>query len=304
VAAFADRLVHRMRRLGHPLCVGLDPHLDRIPPLFRKGRMAPGDPETAAAVEAFGRAVIERVAGHAAALKPQCAFFEALGPAGVAALARLLEAARAAGLPVVLDAKRGDVGSTAAAYARAYLAPDAPLRADALTVSPYLGADTLLPFVEAAEAGEAGLFVLVKTSNPGSGDVQDLAVGARPLYLRVADLLAPLGKRLRGPETEWSGLGVVVGGTWPDPALAVRDALPRSLFLVPGYGAQGATARDALAGFVRGPDGRLEGGLVSSSRAVLFPEGGHTDDLRRWERAFDAAFDLASTDLAEAVVSA
>lgn len=290
-----------MRRLGHPLCVGLDPHLERIPPVFRKGSMAPGDPETAAAVEAFGRTVIGRVAERAAALKPQSAFFEALGPPGVAALARLVAEAREAGLPVVLDAKRGDVGSTAAAYAAAYLAPDAPMRADALTVSPYLGPDTLLPFVEAAQAGEAGLFVLVKTSNPGSGDVQDLRVGERPLYVEVARGLAPLARRLRGPETEWSGLGVVVGATWPEPAHAVREALPRSLFLVPGYGAQGATARDALAGFVPGPDGRLEGGLVSSSRAVLFPEGGHTDDARRWERAFDATLELAVDDLAEAV---
>jgi orotidine-5'-phosphate decarboxylase len=205
---------------------------------------------------------------------------------------------------VVLDAKRGDVGSTAEAYARAYLAPDAPLRADALTVNPYLGGDTLLPFVEAAQAGEAGLFVLVKTSNPGSGDVQDATVaGERPLYVRVAEMLAPLARRLRGPETEWSGLGAVVGGMWAEPAREVREALPRSLFLVPGYGAQGASVRDALAGFVPGPDGRLEGGLVSSSRAVIFPAGGHTDDAARWERSLDAALDLAASDLAEVVAS-
>lgn len=264
--------------------------------------MAPGDPRTAEAVEAFGRAVIERVAERAAALKPQSAFFEALGPPGVAVLGRLVAEARRAGLPVLLDAKRGDVGSTAAAYARAYLGPEAPLRSDALTVNPYLGAETLAPFVEEAAAGEAGLFVLVKTSNPGSGDLQDLrGRDEQPLYVRVAGLLAPLATRLRGAETEWSGLGVVVGAPYPEPALRVREALPRSLFLVPGYGAQGARARDAVAGFVPGPAGQLEGGLVNASRSVLFPEGAHTDDAARWERALAAALDIAVTELGEAV---
>jgi orotidine-5'-phosphate decarboxylase len=298
---FADRLIRQVRAFGHPLCVGLDPHLELLPQGFRRGSMAAGDLSTARAVEAFCLALLGRVAGKVAAVKPQAACFERLGPSGIAVLARVMDEARRAGLLVVLDAKRSDIGSTAASYASAYLAADAPLRADALTVSPYLGIDSIEPFFSAAHAGGAGVFVLLRTSNPGAVDLQDLVVRERPVYQRLADLLHPLASRLRGPSTEWSGLGVVVGATWPDESRRVRELLPGSLFLVPGYGAQGASAADAVAGFTRGPTGQLEGGLVNASRAICFPAGGGEGRVATWERAVDDALAQAIEELGEAV---
>ena len=300
--AFADRVVLRVRTLGHPLCVGLDPHLPLMPELFREGSMAPDAPATASAVERFCLAVLDRVAGRVAIVKPQSAFFEQLGAPGVAVLGRVMGAARERGLLVLLDAKRGDIGSTAEGYAAAYLRKTAPMRADALTVNPWLGLETLDPFLDAAGEAQAGVFVLVKTSNPGSHDLQDRETGGVPLHLRLADALAERAARLRGPETGWSGVGAVVGATHPADARALRAHLPRMLFLVPGYGAQGGGANAAVAGSVPGPDGRLEGGLVNSSRAILFPADAATaPDAAAWERAIDAALEAGIADLTRAI---
>jgi orotidine-5'-phosphate decarboxylase len=295
---FADTVITRVRALGHPLCVGLDPHLDLIPPLFRRGSMAPEDPATVAAVSELLTALLERLPGKAAIIKPQSAFFEQLGAAGVELLQQLMGRARELGILVLLDAKRGDIGSTAEGYARAYLDPQAPLRADALTVNAYLGLDTLAPYLQRCKEHERGLFVLVKTSNPGSGDVQDLSVEGRPLFERLA---AKLGERVPAyaGETGWSSLGVVVGATYPEQAARIREALGRGLFLVPGYGAQGGTAADAVRGFLPGPQG-LEGGVVSSSRAIMFPSATPTS-ASAWEQAVDAALDRASHELGNAI---
>lgn len=297
---FADRLIQRVRQLGHPLCVGLDPHLALIPPLFRRGTMAPADPQTAPAVETFLRAVLDRIATRVAIVKPQSAFFEQLGWRGIQVLDRLVAEARARRLLVVLDAKRGDIGSTAAAYA-AYLDPAGALPVDALTVNPYLGRDTLAPFFEPAAAAGAGVFILVKTSNAGSADYQDRVVDGRPLFELIAASLAETIQRFIGAATGWSSLGIVAGATYPEQSQRIRMLLPHALFLVPGYGEQGAAARDAVRGFVRGPDGRLEGGVVSSSRGILFPNDAATDDLHAWERAISAACDRAIDDLGSAI---
>jgi orotidine-5'-phosphate decarboxylase len=300
---FGDRLIERVRELGHPLCVGLDPHLAPIPPLFRRGSMSAGDAQTVEAVEAFLGAVLDRVEGRVAIVKPQIAFFEQLGWRGLRALEGLCERARRAGLLVLLDAKRGDIGSTAEGYAGAYLAKDAAMPVDAMTLNPYLGFDTLEPFTRAARVAGRGLFVLVKTSNPGSGDLQDREIDGEPLFGRVADGLAPTERELLGAETGWSSLGVVCGATWPDQARRVREALPRSLFLVPGYGAQGGNADAAVQGFVPGPKG-LEGGVVNSSRGILFPTAAsQASDARAWESAIDSALDQAIDELGEAVRS-
>jgi len=299
--AFADRVTVAMRRLGHPLCAGLDPHLDRFPPLFRRGGMAPRAPETAAAVEAFCLAMLDRLAGRVAVVKPQIAFFERLGWRGMQVLEGVVAAAGERNLLVLLDAKRGDIGSTARGYADAYLGSEAVLPVDAITANPYLGLDALEPFVDAAGETGAGLFVLVKTSNPGSRDFQDRSLAGNPLYERVAESLTEFAERIKGPETGWSSLGVVVGATYPEVHRRIRELLPRALFLVPGYGAQGGGARDAVAGFVAGPGGRLEGGLVNSSRGILFPPGSDTDDVSGWERAVDEALDRAIDELREAV---
>lgn len=299
---FADTLILRHRDLGHPLCVGFDPFLDRIAPVFRRGTMKPGDPQTALAVEHFFATVLERIEGRVAAVKPQIAFFEALGSTGIAALERLAARARTGGTLVVLDAKRGDIGTTAEGYASAYFDPGSPLEVDALTLNPYLGRETLEPFVSRARDHDRGFFVLTKTSNEGSGDFQDrvLKDAGRALFEQVAVSLAEAAESLRGEATGWSSLGVVVGATYPGPSQRVREALPHALFLVPGYGSQGAAASDSVTGFVAGPKG-LEGGIVNTSRAVLYPEGSHTDDARGWEAAFDEALARAIGELGAAV---
>ncbi|MFM1550550.1 MAG: orotidine-5'-phosphate decarboxylase [Lentisphaeria bacterium] len=300
-AHFADTLITRVRSLGHPLCAGLDPHLDQIPPLFQQGDMSPGNPATAESVLDFFQAYLPRLQGKVAVVKPQSAFFEQLGWRGAQVLSEVCAQARELGLIVVLDAKRGDIGSTAAAYAQ-YLATAGAWSADALTVNPYLGTDTLAPFANIADSDNAGIFVLVKTSNPGSGDYQDQLVDGVPLYELVARSLAPTVERLRGPQTGWSSLDIVVGATYPEQALAIRGLLPQAVFLIPGYGAQGGTAADAVVSFIKGPAG-LEGGIVNSSRGVLFPDDSNCNDATAWEQAIDAALDRAIDELGTAVAS-
>ncbi len=300
-AHFADTLITRVRAIGHPLCAGLDPHLDQIPPLFQQGDMSPGNPATAESVHDFFRAYLPRLQGKVAVVKPQSAFFEQLGWRGAQVLSEVCAQARELGLIVVLDAKRGDIGSTAAAYAQ-YLANAGAWSADALTVNPYLGTDTLAPFANIADSDNAGIFVLVKTSNPGSGDYQDRLVDGVPLYELVARSLAPTVERLRGPQTGWSSLDIVVGATYPEQALAIRGLLPQAVFLIPGYGAQGGTAADAVVSFIKGPAG-LEGGIVNSSRGVLFPDDSNCNDATAWEQAIDAALDRAIDELGTAVAT-
>jgi orotidine-5'-phosphate decarboxylase len=300
-SSFADSLIERTRTLGHPLCVGLDPHLALIPELFRRGTMAPGDPDTVGSVEEFLEAVIDRIAGRVAIIKPQIAFFEQLGWRGMRMLDAVCRRARDAELLVLLDAKRGDIGSTADGYAAAYLTADAAMPVDAITLNPYLGFETLEPFVRAAREAGRGLFVLVKTSNPGSSDLQDRDLEGEPLFGRVADGLSRIEADLLGSKTGWSSLGVVCGATFPEQARRVRDALPKALFLVPGYGAQGASVQDAIGSFVPGPNG-LEGGVVNSSRAILFPAIARAASrATTWEPALDDALGKAIDELGAAV---
>jgi orotidine-5'-phosphate decarboxylase len=289
-----------VRALGHPLCVGLDPHLPLIPAVFRQGSMTVGDPRTSAAVRDFLTAVLDRVAGRVAIVKPQIAFFEQLGWRGMEVLAEIVAIARARGILVLLDAKRGDIDSTAQAYAT-YLETDAPMAVDAMTVNPYLGRDTLAPFFDACARNSRGVFVLVKTSNPGSADYQDRLLDGRPLFEAVAQSLADLAQSGVGPRTGWSALGVVAGATYPEQSRRIRELLPNALFLVPGYGAQGGGARDAVRGFIPGPQGQLEGGIVSSSRGLLFPTDATTNTSTAWENAIDAACDRAISELHEAI---
>jgi orotidine-5'-phosphate decarboxylase len=261
---FAERLGSSMRRRASRVCMGIDPRPAAHP-------LMAGDPSTGRAavgdrVVAFYGAMLEGAHDVIACVKPQSAFFEALGPAGIEALARVLELARSLDLPIVLDVKRGDIGSTAEAYAEAYLA-EGPLRADAITISPYLGLDTLEPFVDAAVRSGAGVFVLVATSNPGAATLQDLvAEDGRRVYEHVADAVGAYGARLAAGDA-YGPVGAVVGATRGGRLAALRRRLPRSILLVPGYDAQGATADDVTAAF---DEGRL-GAVVSSSRALVPP---------------------------------
>ncbi len=286
---FAARLTDGVRRHG-PLCVGIDPHPGMVPALFG------GD--TAKGLEYWGRALVEAAAGKVAVIKPQVGFFERLGPGGMTALAAITRAAREAGLLVLMDAKRGDIGSTAEGYAEAYLSPGAFFEADALTVNPYMGLDTLEPFAKRAEAGGKGLVVLVRTSNPGAADFQMLETGGKPLYMHLAEALRPLTDRLMSP-CDWSNLMMVVGATAPEEARRIRAAAPKALFLVPGYGAQGAGADAACAGLVGG-----EGGVVSASRSVIFPKAADGARTRNdWQAAIEAAIMSARSELKAAALA-
>ena len=282
---FADRLTDAVLALRTPACVGLDPHLDRLPAPLVQG--ASSRAELASAARDFCLGVVDVVAGVVPAVKPQVAFFEALGAPGVAALEDVVAAARDAGLLVVLDAKRGDIGSTARAYVQGTVAADGPLAADAVTLSPYLGEESLTPFVTATEAG-AGAFVLVRTSNPGAGRFQ-LAEGDG-IADRVAAWIRASNQDRVGSHG-FGPLGAVIGATLPAEAPRWRAAMPAAWFLVPGYGAQGASAADCR-GHAR-EDGL--GALVVSARGVLYEAVGRAgagwkDGVR--ERAESFAADL------------
>lgn len=290
-AAYADRLIEKVRAKNTPLCVGLDPFADKVPAMF-------GDlqNDSAAVLVKFGTSLIEVAAKHAAVLKPQLGLFEQFGEMGYAAARMLVEYGRAAGMIVLLDAKRGDIGTTAEGYARATIGARPGFDADCVTVNPYMGKDTLSPFVNMAKANGKGVAVLVRTSNPGAGDFQDLQVGGAPVWRRVAEMLAPETQELMGA-SGWSGLMAVAGATYPDEARVLREAMPRALFLVPGYGAQGASAADAVAGFVPTAHG-LEGGVVSSSRAVSYPPAAQAaKNMAEWRAAIDDAMRAAAEEL-------
>lgn len=295
---FADRVIAATRRLG-PLCVGFDPYPDRMSPLF--------GPPGPAAITAFGRALVECCAGRVAAVKPQISLFERFGASGIEALAGFCDAAHRAGLLVILDAKRGDIGPTARAYAEAWLGPAPVLHADCVTVNPLMGRDSFAPFVEAALHMGKGVAMLVRTSNPGGADIFDAMTPDGPVWMRIARLLASAEAQLRG-ESGWSSLMAVMGATVPAEARRLREILPHALILAPGYGAQGAKAGDALAGFVAGPkhaDGRIrpEGGLVNASRSVLFPaQAEKATTIPAWQALVAEAIDAAQADLAAAVV--
>lgn len=291
---FADRLVQATRNYG-PLCVGIDPHAGRIPDLFG------GD--TPEGLEAWGISVVKAASARAGIVKPQAGLFERHGWQGMRALANVCRAARDHGLLVLMDAKRGDIGSTAEGYAAAYLAKDASFACDALTVNPYMGLDTLEPHVRTAEETGKGVIVLARTSNPGSADYQAKDLEGAPLYARVVESLAPMIDRLKG-QSGWSGLMLVTGATGPDEAKRLRSLAPKALFLVPGYGAQGADAADAVTGFAPGSvdSALLEGGCVNASRSVTFPAGSeHATSVEDWQAVVAAAIEQAQDDLKQAV---
>lgn len=318
----ADRLQADMDRTGSIACVGLDPRPDLVPPALRRtmlDRFGDTNEGVAAAFLELNACLIEAIAGHCAAVKPQAACYEAYGAPGWQALVDTVRLAQNAGIAVVVDAKRGDIGSTSAQYAQAFFggAPGlwddgrpvaAAMTTDWLTVNPYLGADNVLEFVDPVP-GRTGTFVLAKTSNPSSGELQDrVVVGSGPGATdggpgdddeTVAEVVARLIDRWGSGRHGASGLtdiGAVVGATYPDQARRLRSRMPDSLFLVPGYGAQGGAGRDAVAG--ARPDGR--GVLVSSSRAIMGAWQREDDGASDWVGAARAALDAMNGDLAAA----
>ncbi|HEX5027549.1 MAG TPA: orotidine-5'-phosphate decarboxylase [Gaiellaceae bacterium] len=266
-AMFADRLADAVARKRSQLVVGLDPRLDLLPMELR-GEAVLGRAAAASAFARFCKGIVDAVGPYVVAVKPQSAFFEALGSDGFRALEEVCEYARAAGLLVLVDAKRGDIGSTSRAYAEAFLEPreDGVPLADAMTVSPFLGLDSVEPFLAASRRHGAGVFFLVRTSNAGAADVLDLALSdGRPLWNHVAEVVHEWGEPLVGREG-MSSIGAVVGATHPRAVSEARRLLPRSPLLLPGVGAQGATPADVARAFTAGQ----ASALVTASRSVIF----------------------------------
>lgn len=296
-APFADRVIAAVAAKGAPVCVGLDPILDSFPPELKP--TDPADlPAAIAAVRTFCSGVLNAVADVVPVVKPQSAYFERFGHQGVAAYYDLVAEAQSLGLLVIGDLKRGDIGATSAAYAAAHLA-QSPYPGistpDAITVNPYLGLDTLEPFLAVCREQGKGIFVLVRTSNPGSTDLQDLRTELGDTFAETIatklDAINPPGALGGGSGTGYGPLGAVVGATQPHTMASIRARMPRSIFLLPGYGTQGATADMTRAAF----DANGNGALVSASRSVLYPkrEPGET-----WQAAVRRAAIAMRDDLA------
>ncbi len=273
---FADKLVSAVMGKRSHVVVGLDPHFEMIPPALRRGVRFEDPANMASIIEKFCIEVIEVVADLVPAVKPQVAFFERLGAAGFDSLQRVVHAAHRHGLLVISDAKRGDIGSTAAAYAEFHIGfysddsgrEHEGLGADAMTVNAYLGSDSLEPYLKFMSRGK-GIFVLAKTSNPASTEIQDRLIndnaGRATVYETVADLANKVASRHMGQQG-FGSVGIVVGATHPEQAFHLRSSYPHLYFLVPGYGAQGGTAKDVASCF----DQRGLGAIVNASRSILF----------------------------------
>lgn len=282
---FGDRLTQAIVEKRSPLVVGIDPRPNQLPVSLQC------DPQdltrTAEAFAVFGKEIINAVSDLVPAVKPQAAFFERLGPPGMDALANVCDHAAAAGLLVIMDAKRNDIGATAEAYAAAYLGPKSQSAwgCDALTINPYMGFDTLQPFCKRGEATGAGVFVLCKTSNPGSDALQSRGVDGTSAT--ITDLVADEIQRLCETSLGQSGygnVGAVVGATYPDQLARLRIKMKHAVLLVPGFGAQGGSAKDVAPAF----DENGTGAVINSSRGVIFAyeqEKYQSHAARSWQDA-------------------
>ena len=269
-----EPLIEKILAKNNPTVMGLDPILDYVPEQIKKKAVSEfGDSFKAAgeAIFEFNKGLIDAAAELIPAVKPQSAFYEMYGIEGMIALERTIDYAKKAGLYVILDVKRNDIGNTAGAYASAFLGEtklfghsESASPVDCVTVNPYLGIDGVQPFIETAAAHDKAMFILVKTSNKSSGDFQDLDIGGETLYRRVGAKVEEWGSPYLG-ESGYSPCGAVVGATYPAQLTELRAALPHTFFLIPGYGAQGGAAKDIEGAF----DERGLGAIVNSSRALM-----------------------------------
>ncbi len=270
-----DTLRRKIAAKQNPSIAGLDPVFSRLPAFLREKALSEGGHTLEAAAEAvfaFNKAILDAVADIVPAVKPQCAYYEALGWPGMRTLARTIAYAHEKGLFVLTDGKRGDIGPTMAAYAQAHLGTAdidgtacTPFGADALTVNAYLGSDGVLPALEVCKKRGKCVFILAKTSNPSSGEIQDKDVDGGPLYLHLGRMAAHWSD-MAGRGRPYGMAGIVAGATYPHELAELRRELPRTFFLVPGYGAQGGGAKDVLPAF----DLSGDGAVVNSSRAILY----------------------------------
>lgn len=277
---FADALTARVKKTS-PVCVGLDPQMEKLPK---------GISHNIAGMQAFCSGLLEAAQNIASCIKPNLAFFEALGWEGMKMFFELCHEAKERGFIVIADGKRGDIGNTAAAYAEAYLGAGKPI--DALTVNAYLGSDSITPFLKQCIEHGKGIFVLVKTSNASSGELQDLPVGDEVLHEHLSHLVESWGLASVGEESRFSCIGAVVGAPYPEELKYLRTTMPHAPFLIPGYGAQGGTAREAALGFI--PDGT--GAIVNASRSILYASA-----KEDWKEAAKKATQAMAIDLKEAL---
>ena len=289
---FADRLMASVKEKQSCVIAGLDPRIDRLPAEL-KSRASASRAAAADAVLEFNRRVLDAVVPYVAGVKPQVAFYESLGWEGYRAFEATIQSAREMGLLVIADMKRGDIGSTAKAYAQSCFEQ---IDADAVTVNPYLGSDGIEPFLKYVSAGK-GIFVLVKTSNPSSAELQDIDAGGVKVHERIADLVTRWGEQHVGA-SGYSAVGAVVGATFPREVARLRALMPKTPLLLPGYGAQGAAATDCKSAF----DSDGLGAVVNSSRGIIFAYE-KTAAGTRWRDAVRDAARQARDDI-EAVRTA
>jgi orotidine-5'-phosphate decarboxylase len=272
-----DRLTRAIRDIGNPTALGLDTRIEYVPESFAGTRYKDGA-SVPDVISAFNLALLEGLRDLIPCVKIQAAYYEMLGPEGMSCLKRTLDAARRLGYVTITDAKRGDIGATASAYSSAYIGESAQFLSDFITVNPYLGIDGVAPFLEDCRKTGRGIFVLVKTSNPSSGEFQDLPLkDGRCLYEHVADKVSEWGRDLIGEEG-YSSAGAVVGATYPLQGAALRRKLTHTFFLLPGYGAQGASAADLAGCFDK--DGG--GAVANASRSLICAHkknAAHKDDF-------------------------
>lgn len=269
-----DGLIEKIVALQNPTVAGLDPKLDYIPQDLKAEVFSEFGHTLEGAAEAlyrFNVGLIDALYDIVPAVKPQCAYYEMYGWQGMRTLARTIDYAHSKGMFVIADGKRNDIGSTVEAYSNAYLGkvniesePVEPFGADALTVNGYLGSDGIDPLIDTCQKYDKGIFVLVKTSNKSSGQLQDLGCNGKTIYSIMGELCEQWGKKLPG-KYGYSGVGAVVGATYPQQLKSLRSKLPHTLFLVPGYGAQGGGAADVAGAF----DEKGLGAIINSSRAIM-----------------------------------
>ena len=292
-----DLMIKKIIEMNSPVVAGLDPKLDYVPAYIQTecfaeyGETAEGG---AQALLRFNKALIDELCEVVPAVKVQAAYYEMYGIEGMKTLYETVDYAKSKGMYVILDGKRNDIGSTAQAYSCGWLGKtqigaksEAMSGADCLTVNPYLGSDGILPFVEDCKTYDKGIFALVKTSNPSSGELQDLVIDGKPLYEKVAELVSGWGADNVG-EYGYSAVGAVVGATYPQQAKRLRAVMPHTYFLVPGYGAQGAGADDVAVSF----DKEGLGAIVNSSRAIMCAYKKTGDEKHFAKAAKDEAVDM------------
>ncbi|MDR2755130.1 MAG: orotidine-5'-phosphate decarboxylase [Planctomycetaceae bacterium] len=264
---FSELLTETIYQKKNPVMVGLDPRFDWIPQTIRRNTDPKNIEQVAEVFREFCCEVIDIVAPLVPVIKIQAAFFEQYGVPGMSVLRRLIDYIRnKKNLVIVFDGKRNDIGSTAEAYAAGILGKGSAWEADALTVSPYLGDDSLEPFVKTAVERNAGIFVLVKTSNRGGAMLQDLTVDGKTIYRRVAEYVQQLSLSTCSESKRYGNIGAVVGATWSAQLAELRGVMPNTWFLVPGFGSQGGSAKDVAAAF----DENGLGAVINNSRGLIF----------------------------------